>query len=72
MRERFIPPKCPECGAWTEVLETRKRKTSGEIHRRVLCANGHRFTDVEKVRGFELAKKKAAWIASLGKGAYEA
>ena len=60
MKKKFTSPVCPECGAWTEVLETRKRKTVGEIHRRIECANGHRFTDVEQVRGFVLAKKKAA------------
>lgn len=40
---------CPCCGAWTRVLETRRRKT-GECVRRYECANGHRFTTEERVR----------------------
>jgi hypothetical protein len=34
---------CPQCGAWTDVLETRKRK-HGLTYRRYECANLHRFT----------------------------
>lgn len=33
--------KCPQCGAWTDVLETRSPR------RRRECANGHRFTTIE-------------------------
>lgn len=33
---------CPKCGAWTEVLETRKRKAG--TYRRYECANLHRFS----------------------------
>ena len=40
--------KCPECGAWTRVLETRVRPT-GETKRRYECANEHRFTTAEVV-----------------------
>lgn len=39
---------CPECGAWTDVMETRKRK-NGTIARRIECANLHRFTLYEAV-----------------------
>jgi transposase-like protein len=36
---------CPECGAWADVLESRKRV---EYHyRRYKCANNHRFTTRE-------------------------
>lgn len=35
--------KCPRCGAWTELLETRTRST-GEKARRYECGNEHRFT----------------------------
>ena len=35
--------KCPRCGAWTELLETRTRST-GEKARRFECGNDHRFT----------------------------
>lgn len=38
--------KCPECGAWTRVLETRVRP-SGETRRRYECANEHRITTSE-------------------------
>ncbi len=33
---------CPKCDAWTEVLETRKRKAG--TYRRYECANLHRFS----------------------------
>lgn len=32
-RKAYAPPPCPECGAWSEVLETRRRHT-GVIARR--------------------------------------
>jgi transcriptional regulator NrdR family protein len=40
--------KCPVCGTYTEVLETRKR-SDGATRRRYLCANMHRFTTLERV-----------------------
>jgi transcriptional regulator NrdR family protein len=40
--------KCPECGAWTDVLETRYMKDNA-VYRRRECANNHRFTTHEKV-----------------------
>jgi len=40
--------KCPECGAWTTVLETRTRQDNSR-RRRFLCANEHKFTTVERV-----------------------
>ena len=43
---KFAPPPCEVCGTWTEVLETRRRKT-GTIARRIECANLHRFTVYE-------------------------
>ena len=40
--------KCPECGTWTIVKET--RTSSGNTRRRRLeCANEHRFTTLETV-----------------------
>lgn len=33
--------KCPTCGAWSSVLETRG------VTRRRECANGHRFSTIE-------------------------
>jgi transcriptional regulator NrdR family protein len=37
--------KCPECGAWSVILET--RDTSVRYRRRRECANGHKFTTEE-------------------------
>ncbi len=42
----YQPPRCEICGAWTEVLETRRRHT-GAVARRIECANLHRFTVYE-------------------------
>jgi transcriptional regulator NrdR family protein len=42
--------KCPECGTWTEVLESVLRK-DGSRRRRYQCANMHRFNTEEKVVG---------------------
>lgn len=39
--------KCPTCGAWTNVLETRM-KADGK-YRRYECGNLHRFQTIEKV-----------------------
>ena len=40
--------KCPQCGAWTMVLETRTRNDNTR-RRAVECANLHRFSTVERV-----------------------
>lgn len=40
--------KCPECGRYTEVLETRKRQ-DGSKYRRYQCANMHRFSTFERI-----------------------
>jgi transcriptional regulator NrdR family protein len=37
--------KCPACGAWSEVKDTRQQK--GYTTRRRICANEHRFTTKE-------------------------
>ena len=40
---------CPhDCGAWTEVKETRQR-ADGSTYRRYICANNHRFSTKELV-----------------------
>lgn len=39
--------KCPECGAWSEVKDTRQNKAKTVVTRRRECANGHRFTTQE-------------------------
>jgi transcriptional regulator NrdR family protein len=40
--------KCPVCGTWTLVKETRKSPTFGYTRRRE-CANEHRFTTKEVI-----------------------
>jgi len=40
--------KCPTCGAWLSVLETRQ-KSDNSTYRRYECANGHRFTTNERI-----------------------
>ena len=48
--DEHMSMKCPQCGAWTEVKETRTRKTDGVVTRRYECANMHRFSTEERVR----------------------
>jgi predicted nucleic-acid-binding Zn-ribbon protein len=40
--------KCPECGTWTIVKETRT-STGNTRRRRLECANEHRFTTLETI-----------------------
>ena len=40
--------KCPECGTWTEVLESVLRR-DGSRRRRYQCANMHRFNTEERI-----------------------
>lgn len=40
--------KCPVCGTWTLVKETRVRPNN-EKYRRYECANLHRFITYERV-----------------------
>jgi transcriptional regulator NrdR family protein len=40
--------KCPECGVWAAVKETRQR-ANGSTYRRYVCANGHLFSTKELV-----------------------
>lgn len=40
--------KCPICGVWVRVLET-KVKEHNIRHRRYVCGNEHRFTTAETV-----------------------
>lgn len=53
--------KCPHCGAWSEVSET--RATADGMRRRRDCANGHRFTTFE-VLPQVLKAAKASPLAS--------
>lgn len=49
--------KCPVCGVWSSVLQTRS-----SVRRRE-CANGHRFNTVEKTIG-TLARRQD-WARNL-------
>lgn len=40
--------KCPECGAWVQIKETRKQEDNTKI-RRYECGNLHRFKTVEQI-----------------------
>jgi len=40
--------KCPECGSWTVVKETRADENNSR-RRRIECANMHRFTTLETI-----------------------
>jgi transcriptional regulator NrdR family protein len=40
--------KCPTCGAWTLVKQTKNSPTFGHTRRRE-CANEHRFTTQEVI-----------------------
>jgi transcriptional regulator NrdR family protein len=45
---------CPECGAWSVILET--RSSTARYRRRRECANGHKFTTEEIVVSQEQIK----------------
>lgn len=40
--------KCPECNAWSTVLETRTR-ADGSRRRTFLCGNEHKFNSIERI-----------------------
>lgn len=42
------PMKCPECGVWVRVVETRS-EPDGSKRRRYECGNLHRFTTRETI-----------------------
>lgn len=43
--------KCPKCGAWAMVLDTRTAKATNVKRRRYECGNLHRFATMEYVDG---------------------
>jgi transcriptional regulator NrdR family protein len=49
--------KCPVCGTWVMVKETRAKKENVK-YRRYECANEHRFTTLEKVERVIEKKEK--------------
>jgi transcriptional regulator NrdR family protein len=56
---------CPECGVWTEVVETKKIRNTNILKRRRECANGHRFTTHEQVAYVNAPRKKADRLAIM-------
>jgi transcriptional regulator NrdR family protein len=48
--------KCPVCGTWTLVKQTRQRPDN-TTHRRYECANLHRFVTTEQVARLIIAKE---------------
>jgi len=48
--------KCPQCKAWTTVLETRS-KPNNETYRRYACANEHKFSTKEASADWENYRK---------------
>ena len=57
--------KCPVCGAWTSVKETRTRKTDGVVTRRYECGNLHRFSTEERIKYDEkLYQSGKDWAAN--------
>jgi len=40
--------KCPVCGVWTEIKETRKKDDNTKL-RRYKCGNEHTFRTVETI-----------------------
>lgn len=49
LKEFDMSMNCPQCGAWTRVLETRTKVTN-VVSRRYECANLHKFTTIESVK----------------------
>lgn len=57
--------KCPTCGAWSEIKETRQR-SNGLLYRRRKCGNHHSFSTYETpVRGGITLKEVEATCATL-------
>ena len=67
--------KCPECGAWTIVKDTRKSPTFGYMRRRE-CANYHKFTTQEVIVPQEAIdaerRENIAKIGPLGRAKFMA
>ena len=61
--------KCPECGAWSLVKDTRDSETFGHMRRRE-CANYHKFTTQEVAipQAILKAKQREAALANIAKG----
>lgn len=57
---------CHQCGVWSDVLSTRQQQQGLVVKRERQCANGHRFSTLEKLierpppRGPEYCRRHAA------------
>ena len=60
--------KCPECGTWTIVKETRT-STGNSRRRRLECANEHRFTTLETIIVSKTRIHKIKKTVEAGSGA---
>jgi len=60
--------KCPECGTWTIVRETRTT-TENTRRRRLECANEHRFTTLEAIIVSKTRVRQIKKTAEIGGGA---
>jgi transcriptional regulator NrdR family protein len=60
--------KCPECGTWTIVKETRI-STGNSRRRRLECANEHRFTTLETIIVSKTRIRQIKKTAEAGGGA---
>jgi transcriptional regulator NrdR family protein len=60
--------KCPECGTWTIVKETRT-STGNSRRRRLECANEHRFTTLETIIVSKTRLRQIKKITETGGGA---
>jgi transcriptional regulator NrdR family protein len=60
--------KCPECGTWTIVKETRI-STGNSRRRRLECANEHRFTTLETIIVSKTRIRQIKKTAETGGGA---
>lgn len=60
--------KCPECGTWTIVKETRT-STGNTRRRRLECANEHRFTTLETIIVSKTPIRKVKKTIETGGGA---
>lgn len=54
---------CPECNAWSLVLETRKRHAG--VYRRHECANLHRFSTLDGQLGRRAVTDHAAALLTI-------
>ena len=60
--------RCPECGTWTIVKETRI-STGNTRRRRLECANEHRFTTLETIIVSKTRVRQIKKTAETGGGA---